>query len=73
MKDWVKGLQHFDPEIRGETVIALAQYKNVHAIEPLIKMLEQDGNFLVRGHVADTLRQIGDSRIVEPFINNKLL
>jgi HEAT repeat protein len=68
VEDWVKGLQHFDSEIRGETVIALAQYKNVHAIEPLIKMLEQEGNFLVRGHVADTLKQIGDSRIVEPFI-----
>lgn len=67
METWLERLQHPDPDIRIKHLSALRNTEDVHIIEFLIEMLEQDENLYVRGEAAETLQRIGDDRIVQPF------
>lgn len=61
-------LQSDDLYDRYWGAIALSWVNNGRAVEPLIKLLLEDGEWPVRLRAAQALGKIGDSRAVEPLI-----
>jgi HEAT repeat protein len=53
---------------RYQAVVALERLGDLHAVESLIEVLEDD-NGEVQGAASEALRLIGDTRAVEPLIN----
>jgi hypothetical protein len=53
-----------DPDGRIEAIQELARSANVHAIDPLARVLAQDADPAVRGQAAGALGQIGDPVVV---------
>jgi hypothetical protein len=59
---------HDDFEVRIEALAKLRELKNLDAVEPLIRLLE-DHDARIRQETAYTLESLGDSRAVMPLIS----
>jgi HEAT repeat protein len=54
--------------IRKEVIITLGKIADPHAAEPLIALLEKDGDWYLRYEAARALGKIGDRSVIEPLI-----
>jgi HEAT repeat protein len=68
VEKWIAKLKKRNPERRQKAVEALGNLKDTRAVEPLIRVLEQDVSF-VRWKAAKVLGQIGDASAIAPLIN----
>ena len=68
VEKWIAKLKKRNPESRQKAVEALGNLKDTRAVEPLIRILEQDVSF-VRWEAAEALGKIGDASAIKPLIN----
>lgn len=64
----IQDLNHQDLEVRKNATIVLVNFRIKQAIEPLIKILEDDESDVMRKEAATALGKIGDERAIEPLI-----
>jgi HEAT repeat protein len=64
----IEALMDRNRMIRLNATEALGKIGNERAVEPLIKTLENDWDFVVRLFATEALGKIGDARAVEPLI-----
>lgn len=64
----MQDLDSKDLEVRKNAAILLGDLKVTRAVEPLIKILADDGSHIMRTEAAKALGKIKDERAVEPLI-----
>jgi HEAT repeat protein len=68
IQNLISTLDHEEVELRANAAQMLGGIKDIRAVDPLIKALNDDANFKVRRIAALSLGEIGDARAVNPLI-----